>query len=157
MPVAYLKHTFVHAGLKADAVRHQKAFCEGGIMGNRILLIDHSPLSLALMLDSLQSAGFLHIDAYTQAEQALQAVSGGARPSVIIVDFDLPGIDGVCLLDAIRRICSAAPGVIIADSPENIRGGCNGYTILDKESSGFFTALTEEVGRCLTEGKAGGE
>lgn len=102
-------------------------------MPPRVLVVDDNPLNLDLARCVLEADGFvvdeaLHVD---EAWARLRA----CRPDVVLLDIQLPGVDGLSLLQAIR----ATPGLeglpVIAFTAYAMQGderrfreaGCDGY------------------------------
>jgi two-component system, cell cycle response regulator DivK len=65
-----------------------------------VLLVEGNPRNLKLARDVLEYAGFAVI-AVTTGEEALPAARE-AMPDVILMDLQLPGIDGYAALELIR-------------------------------------------------------
>lgn len=99
----------------------------------RVLVVDDNPISVDLARYVLEADGFvvdqaLHVD---EAWARLRA----RRPDVVLLDIQLPGVDGLSLLQAIR----ATPGLetlpVIAFTAYAMQGdeqrfraaGCDGY------------------------------
>ena len=65
-------------------------------------IVDDNPTALKQMSLLLEKAGFRNIQSYTDPQRALQAFSV-APPSVLLIDFMMPGLDGVELLGRLRQ------------------------------------------------------
>ena len=65
----------------------------------RILVVEDNPKNLMLMRDVLTSAGYEVIEA-TSGEDGVR-MAGEASPDLVLMDLQLPGIDGA---EALRRI-----------------------------------------------------
>src|SRR5437762_4933451 len=76
-----------------------------------ILLVDDDPDLLKLISLRLTSAGY-RVRTADSGETAL-AVLAVARPSAVITDLRMPGIDGLQLFDAIHRQHPALPVIIL--------------------------------------------
>jgi two-component system cell cycle response regulator DivK len=66
---------------------------------NRILVVEDNPKNLKLMRDVLTFAGYEVIEA-TSGEDGVR-MAGEAAPDLVLMDLQLPGIDGA---EALRRI-----------------------------------------------------
>src|SRR5206468_4407628 len=76
-----------------------------------ILLVDDDPDLLKLISLRLTSAGY-RVRTADSGETALAALAV-ARPTAVITDLRMPGIDGLTLFDAIHRQHPALPVVIL--------------------------------------------
>jgi CheY-like chemotaxis protein len=101
--------------------------------GERILIVDDNATNLKLVAYLMKANGY-EVDTALEAEAALDAIARH-RPDVILMDIQLPGIDG---LELTRRL-KADPGsrdiVIIAvtayamkgDLDKALAAGCDDY------------------------------
>ncbi len=74
----------------------------------QILLVDDDELvreSLGMMLEALGH----QIQACTCGEEALDALQGGLRPGLVILDQNMPGIGGFATLEALRHLQPTLP------------------------------------------------
>jgi two-component system response regulator GlrR len=76
-----------------------------------ILLVDDDPDLLKLISLRLSSAGY-NVRTAEAGETALAAMAV-ARPSVVVTDLRMPGIDGMQLFEAIHRTHPALPVIIL--------------------------------------------
>ena len=67
----------------------------------RILIVEDNPLNLKLVRDVLLNAGFGVIEARTGEEGVARAED--SHPDVILMDLQLPGINGTQALRLIRN------------------------------------------------------
>ena len=67
----------------------------------QILIVEDNPRNLKLARDVLGHHGFRTLEA-EDAEQGL-ALARSERPALILMDVQLPGMDGVAALDRLRR------------------------------------------------------
>jgi two-component system cell cycle response regulator DivK len=99
----------------------------------KILIIEDNPANMELAVFILKSAGHTVLSA-SDAEAGL-SLARGERPSLILMDIQLPGIDGleaIALLkrdDATRAIpVIALTALAMKGDEERIRAaGCDGY------------------------------
>ena len=116
-----------------------------------VLLVEDNPRNLKLARDVLQHAGFA-VTAVTTGEEALPAARQH-RPDVILMDLQLPGIDGHAALGRLRADpeTAAIPVVAVsafamkADRDRALEAGFDAY--LDKPIS--IRALPDQVRRHL--------
>ncbi len=73
----------------------------GVVMTARILVVEDNPLNLKLVRDVLQIAGHDVVEARS-GEEALRVVQDAA-PDLVLMDLQLPGIDGTETLRQLRQ------------------------------------------------------
>jgi two-component system, chemotaxis family, chemotaxis protein CheY len=69
----------------------------------RILLVDDSPTILSSMSGILESVGYTTAKA-PDAESALAKIQAGLSPALVITDYHMPGMHGVQLIQALRKL-----------------------------------------------------
>ncbi len=79
-----------------------------------VLIVEDNPRNLKLARDVLEFAGFTVV-AVTSGEEALPAAHR-ARPDVVLMDLQLPGIDGHCALTRLRTDPRTAGVPVVAVS-----------------------------------------
>jgi CheY-like chemotaxis protein len=79
--------------------------------GGRILVVEDNPLNLKLVRDVLEHAGYEVVDAATGEDGV--ALAGRLQPDLVLMDLQLPGIDGT---EALRLLRNGVldPGVPVA-------------------------------------------
>ncbi|MFE1600481.1 response regulator [Methylobacterium sp. ID0610] len=70
-----------------------------------ILLVDDSPTMLASMSDMLSRSGYA-TERCPHAEAALEKVRGGLAPGLVITDYHMPGMNGVQLIQELRKLAA---------------------------------------------------
>lgn len=80
-----------------------------------LLLVDDDPAVLASLQFSLELEGFA-VDAFASGE-AVVARNKLARHACLVLDYRLPGIDGLSLLNLLRERGETCPAVIITSNP----------------------------------------
>ena len=107
---------------------------------------DQLRATLARLLN--RSEGFQCLSHYPNAEAALEALPG-ERPEVVLVDINLPGINGV---EFVRRLKQAAPNILAVmltayEDTENIfnalAAGAAGYLLKRAPRSELLDAIRE--------------
>ena len=99
----------------------------------RVLIVEDNPLNLKLVRDVLLKAGFDVIEARTGEEGV--ARTQDSQPDVILMDLQLPGINGTQALRLIRDDASGADVPVVAltafamaeDREWALRNGFDGY------------------------------
>jgi len=107
---------------------------EGGHMANEpILIVDDSPANLKVARVALQGEGF-DVRVATDGEDALNVLRG-FKPRLILMDIQLPGIDGLELTRRLKAADATKDIVIVAvtayamkgDREKALAAGCDGY------------------------------
>jgi CheY-like chemotaxis protein len=101
--------------------------------GERVLVVDDNPTNLKLAVDVLEFAGYEVLRA-ADAEQA-EAVIRSTRVDLILMDIQMPGMDGLTLTRKLKASPDAGRIPIIAVTSFAMKGdeqkardaGCDGY------------------------------
>ncbi len=101
--------------------------------GERILVVEDNPLNMELVTDVLQVRGYSVIEA-TSGKQALEMVREH-RPSLILMDVQLPGLDGLSVTRMLKSDPSTSDIIVVAVTVHAMRGdeakvyeaGCSAY------------------------------
>lgn len=117
----------------------------------RAMLIDDSAAMRAILRSALRDLGFTTIEEASDGQDALSR-AGAFGPNLVLVDLDLPVLDGISFVRAFRRLHARVPVLIVsADASrervmEAAQAGASGYLIKP------FTpaALCERVRRAMT-------
>lgn len=80
-----------------------------------LLLIDDDPAVLASLKFSLELEGF-DVETFDSGEEVV-AQAELADPACLVIDYRLPGIDGLSLLRTLRERGETCPAVIITSNP----------------------------------------
>jgi two-component system cell cycle response regulator DivK len=101
--------------------------------GDAILVVDDNPVNLKLLRITLTVAGY-EVRTAIDAEQALSVLES-FRPKLILMDIQLPGMDGLELTKRLKADPATRDAVILAvtayamkgDSERAMAAGCDGY------------------------------
>lgn len=99
----------------------------------KILVVEDQPTELKLAVHVLSAAGH-EVDRAMAADQALTAIKED-RPSVILLDLSLPGVDGLTLARKLKSdpATSGIPIVAVTSYPEQfsssevMAAGCDAF------------------------------
>jgi two-component system chemotaxis response regulator CheY len=69
----------------------------------RALILDDSRAMRMILRRIMHSAGFEVVEA-ADGRQGLDALAGGPLPDVALVDWNMPGVDGLAFVNAVRDI-----------------------------------------------------
>lgn len=123
--------------------------------GHRILVVEDNPLNLKLVRDVLTASGYEVVEA--QTGEAGVSLAADCAPDLVLMDLQLPGIDGYEALRLIREDPRVAEVPIVAltafamreDRERTARAGFDGY--LSKPIS--VRELPAQVGDFLSNGR----
>ncbi|RMH05938.1 MAG: response regulator [Nitrospirae bacterium] len=74
-------------------------------MGKTVLIVDDSVSMRQMVAFTLQGAGFEVIEA-GDGKEAVSKLNGGAKPNLVITDLNMPNMDGIALIKAIRGMAA---------------------------------------------------
>jgi CheY-like chemotaxis protein len=102
-------------------------------MGEPILVVDDNPTNLKLVAYLMTAHGF-DVGTAGSADEAMAAIAA-TRPKVILMDIQLPGVDGLELTRRLKADPATRDIVIVAvtayamkgDQDRAIEAGCDGY------------------------------
>jgi len=99
----------------------------------RVLIVDDNPTNLKLVTFLVKSFGH-EVDTATDADTTLEAL-GARRPDVILMDIQLPGIDGLVLTQQLKADPETRGIAVVAltayamkgDREKALAAGCDDY------------------------------
>jgi two-component system, NarL family, response regulator len=114
----------------------------------RILIVDDHPVVCSGLTSMLSAqSGLEVIGSAASGEEALAMVQQD-RPDLMLLDLRMPGMDGIGVLQALKRV-EFAPRVIVLTSFEKdediyraIRAGAHGYLLKDTSESEMVAAIS---------------
>lgn len=121
--------------------------------GERILIVDDNPTNLKLARVLLVGAGY-DVQTAGDAEEALERLAE-FRPRLILMDIQLPGMDGLELTRRLKSNPAHRDIVIVALTAYAMKGdadraraaGCDGYITKPIDSDALFKSLAEYLER----------
>jgi len=104
-----------------------------GVMAKRTPVVDDTPTNLKLVTYLVKAQGY-DVDTAVDAEAALTVIAA-SRPDLILMDLQLPGVDGLELTRRLKKAPETADIKIIAvtayamkgDQERAMEAGCDGY------------------------------
>jgi CheY-like chemotaxis protein len=119
--------------------------------GKNILIIEDNPLNLELATDLLESNGFIVSSAQT-AEEGLR-LARMLLPDLVLMDFSLPGMDGLSATKNLKADPATRPLSIIGltanamkgDEETALKAGCDGYLTKPIDTRTFVAAVTKFI------------
>ncbi len=74
-------------------------------MGKTVLVVDDSVSMRQMVTFTLKGAGFEVVEA-GDGKEAVDKLNGGAKPNLVITDLNMPNMDGISLIKAIRAMAA---------------------------------------------------
>lgn len=126
--------------------------------GERVLIVEDNARSLKLVRDLLRASGFETLEALT-GEQAI-ALAQVHRPDLVLLDVQLPDLDGVAVLKRLRTRPATAAIRIVAltayamneDRDRFLSMGFDGYLSKPIDILSFPDAVRRFCARVYQEG-----
>lgn len=71
-------------------------------MGKTVLVVDDSPTMRQMVAFTLSNAGFTVVEA-GNGKEAMGKIGGGTKPDLVVTDLNMPEMDGITLIQEIRK------------------------------------------------------
>jgi two-component system, cell cycle response regulator DivK len=112
--------------------------------GELILIVDDNPTNLKLTRIVLAKEGY-RVETANNAEEAIKVMMGGLKPRLILMDLQLPGMDGLTLTRRLKAAPETQDIVIVALTAYAMKGdeekaraaGCDGYLAKPIDTQAF--------------------
>jgi two-component system cell cycle response regulator DivK len=119
--------------------------------GAPILIVDDSPINLKLARVLLASAGH-EVRTAADAREALEVLKGW-RPALILMDIQLPGMDGLSLTRQLKHDPATRDIVVVAltayamkgDDEKAFASGCAGYITKPLDTRTFAATVAHHL------------
>jgi two-component system cell cycle response regulator DivK len=123
------------------------------VAGERVLVVEDNEKNMRLVRDVLQASGYTTLEATTGEEAVELALS--QAPALVLMDVQLPGIDGVEALDRLRDDERTASIPVVALTAQAMRGdreqfleaGFDGYLSKPMDVVELINAVREHCNR----------
>lgn len=117
----------------------------------RIVLVDDHTLFRKGLAELLERDGALKVVAMTGDPQQVQSLLREHQPDVLLMDLNMPGIDGISLMQQLRIDGFTVPILILTvseaeeDLARALRAGANGYLLKSMEPDEVVDAVQRAV------------
>lgn len=121
-------------------------------MGARILIVDDNPTNLKLVAYLVRANGY-EVETAGDAEQAVAAIAAN-RPALILMDLQLPGVDGLELTRRLKadpatrdiKIVAVTAYAMKGDQEKAIAAGCDAYVTKPIDTRGLPALIASQLG-----------
>lgn len=111
------------------------------IMAGNIAIVDDFPLTLQFIEHHLQQAGYCNLFTFGNPLDLISYMQDGNRPQIIITDYQMPGLNGIELLNRIRNTFGSFPSIITTADCISLEPALNQYPVLQKGTPCFIPEL----------------
>lgn len=123
------------------------------MLGKRVLIVEDNEKSMKLFRDVLQASGYSTFEA-TTGEQAVEFALVH-EPALVLMDVQLPGIDGVEALEQLRRdertssipVLALTAQAMSGDRDRFLDAGFDGYLSKPVDVTELLQAVREHCSR----------
>jgi two-component system, cell cycle response regulator DivK len=123
------------------------------MLGERVLIVEDNEKNMKLVRDVLQATGYSTLEA-TTGEDAVELALSQA-PALVLMDVQLPGIDGVEALERLRQNERTASIPVLAltaqamsgDRERFLEAGFDGYLAKPVDVGALIEAVREHCDR----------
>jgi two-component system cell cycle response regulator DivK len=123
------------------------------MLGERVLIVEDNEKNMKLVRDVLQATGYRTLEATTGEEGVELALS--QAPALVLMDVQLPGIDGVEALERLRQNERTASIPVLAltaqamsgDRERFLEAGFDGYLAKPVDVSELIETVREHCDR----------
>jgi two-component system, cell cycle response regulator DivK len=123
------------------------------MLGKRVLIVEDNEKNMKLFRDVLQATGYSTLEA-TTGEEAVE-LSLSQAPALVLMDVQLPGIDGVEALERLRQNERTASIPVLAltaqamsgDRERFLEAGFDGYLAKPVDVGELIEAVREHCDR----------
>ena len=121
--------------------------------GESLLIVDDTPANVQLLQAVLKSKGY-DVRTAGNADEALASIAQ-TRPALILMDLQLPGIDGLTLTKRLRgepggqdvRIIAVTSYAMRGDREKALAAGCDDYVTKPIDTRALPLLIAEHLAR----------
>lgn len=119
----------------------------------RIMLVDDSRTMRTLSRSVLEQLGYSEIEEACNGQDALSKI-GAFEPDLLLVDWDMPTMDGLAFIKAFRKTDKTTPVIMVTTEVEKsrvieaIQAGVNNYVFKPLAVEALGHRIGETLARC---------
>lgn len=116
----------------------------------KILLVDDSKTMRSIQKSVLSQLGYTKIEEACDGQDALSKV-GAFKPDLMLVDWNMPNMDGLTFVKAFRQNDKATPIIMVTTESEKsrvieaIKAGVNNYVVKPFTPEALSQRITETL------------
>ncbi len=113
-----------------------------------VMLVDDSPTMLASISGILTRAGYA-VDTSRDAEECIGKLQAGAKPAVLVTDLNMPGMNGIELIRAARKVLRFTPMLMLTTESQAERraeakdAGATGWLVKPVDADALLKVLAQ--------------
>ena len=123
------------------------------MLGERVLIVEDNEKNMKLVRDVLQATGYSTVEA-TTGEEAIE-LARSHEPALVLMDVQLPGIDGVEALEQLRQdertssipVLALTAQAMSGDRERFLDAGFDGYLAKPVDVAELLEAVREHCSR----------
>ena len=116
----------------------------------QLLIVDDSTTMLMSLKSALEIAGF-KVHTAGDGVQAMKQVQGGLKPDLLITDINMPNMDGLALIKAVRAVLRFVPILALTTESQQARRdeakklGASGWLVKPVSSADLVRVIRQLV------------
>ena len=119
----------------------------------RVLVVEDNEMNMQLVEFLLEEGGYQIVKA-ASGEEAMAVARGGAPVDLILMDIHLPGVDGLSVVQELKRdertrkvpILALTAHAMRGDKDRFLQAGCDGYISKPIDVKTFLASIEPFVG-----------
>jgi CheY-like chemotaxis protein len=118
-------------------------------MSPRIFIVDDDDLNRDFIAEIVTAIGFSNIRIFSDPIAVLSAVDSGDFPSLIVSDFNMPGLNGISLLNTLSFVSCSFSGIIVTSDEQAALNRSDTFPVFNKTSENFIEQLSDFISNVL--------
>ena len=120
----------------------------------RVLVVEDNEMNMQLVEFLLEKGGYEIVKA-ASGEEAMAVARGGEPVDLILMDIHLPGVDGLSVVEELKRdertrkipVLALTAHAMRGDKDRFLQAGCDGYISKPIDVKTFLASIEPFVGR----------
>jgi two-component system chemotaxis response regulator CheY len=118
----------------------------------KILLVDDSRTIRNIQKNTLKTLGYTEVAEAADGVEALASIAQ-SRPDLLLVDWNMPKMDGITLIRKVRETDKALPIIMVTTEAEKtrvleaVKAGVNNYVVKPFTAETFAEKINQTMGK----------